>query len=151
MIQTLTLLPLRLPRVEPSDLDDSICSSPRLCFLLKGPRDIPETHPVDHLRAGSRHQEWAGRGWAYPLYKYKLSVNFWGFEQKGLSWPRSFLNVWSLSAPACLSQVATVSEDFHLISSLHFSVITFPCKKLWGTFTSACGLQSACCCLMTAN
>ena len=32
----MTLLPLRrrLPRVEPSDLDGSICSSPRLCFLL---------------------------------------------------------------------------------------------------------------------
>ena len=105
LIQTLTLLPLRrrLPRVEPSDLDGSICSSPRLCFLLKGPWDIPETHPVDRLWAGSRHQEWAGRGWAYPLYKHGLSVNFRGFEQKGLSWPHSFLAVWSLSAPACLS------------------------------------------------
>ena len=30
------MLPLkrRLPRVEPSDIDGSICSSPRLCFLL---------------------------------------------------------------------------------------------------------------------
>jgi hypothetical protein len=69
LIQTLTLLPLRrrLPRVEPSDLDGSICSSPRLCFLLKGPWDVPETHPIDGLWAGSRHQEWAGGGWAFPL------------------------------------------------------------------------------------
>ena len=44
VIQTLTLLPLRrrLPRVEPSDLDGSICSSPRLYFLLKGPWDVLE-------------------------------------------------------------------------------------------------------------
>jgi hypothetical protein len=101
LIQTLTLLPLRsrLPRVEPSHLDGSICSSPRLCFLLKGPWDIPETHPVDHLQAGSRHQDCAGGGWAYPLYKHGLSVNFRGFEQKGLSWPLSFLVVWSQPQP----------------------------------------------------
>jgi hypothetical protein len=69
LIQTLTLLPLRrrLPRVEPSDLDGSICSSPWLCFQLKGPWDSPKTHPVDRLRAGSRYQEWVGRGWAFPL------------------------------------------------------------------------------------
>ena len=79
--------------VEPSDLDGSICSSPRLCFLLKDPGDYLETSPVDRLWAGSRHQEWAGGGWAYPLYKHGLSVNFRGFEQKGLSWPRSFLDI----------------------------------------------------------
>jgi len=104
LIQTLTLLPLRrLHRVEPSDLDGSICSSPRLCFLLKCPLDVPETHPVDCLWASSRHQEWAGGGWAYPLYKHRLSINFRGFEQIGLSWPHSFLAIWSLSSPALLS------------------------------------------------
>jgi hypothetical protein len=93
LIQTLTLLPLRkrLPRVEPSDLGGSVCSSPRLCFLLKGPWDGRETHPVDRQQADSRHQEWAGGGWAYPLYKHGLWVNFRGFEQKGLSCPHSFL------------------------------------------------------------
>jgi hypothetical protein len=105
LIQTLTLLPLRRrwPRVEPSELEGSICSYPRLCFLLKGLSDIQETHPVDCLQAGSRHQEWAVGGWAYPLYKHGLSVNVRGFEQKGLSWPCSFLAFWSLSAPAHLS------------------------------------------------
>jgi hypothetical protein len=64
---------------------------------------VLETHPVDCLWVGSRHQEWAEGRWAYPLYKHGLSVNFRGFEQKGLSWPRSFLAVWSLSATAHLS------------------------------------------------
>jgi hypothetical protein len=101
LIQTLTLLPLRrrLRRVEPSDLDGSICSSPRLCFLLKGPRDVLETHPVDRLLAGSRHQEWAGGGWAYHLYKHRFSVNFRGFEQKGLSWPCSLFSPSDLFQP----------------------------------------------------
>jgi hypothetical protein len=108
LIQSLTLLPLRrrLARVEPSDLDGSICSSPRLCFLLKGPWDIPETHPVDHLRASSRHQEWAGGGCAYPLYKHGLSVNFRGLEQKHVS--IISLVVLSHTAPASHSETQLV-------------------------------------------
>ena len=105
LIQTLTLLPLRrrLPRVEPSDLDGSICSSPRLCFLLKGPWDIPGDTPCRLPTSWLQAPRMGWRGWAYPLYKHGLSVNFRGFEQKGLSWPHSFLTIWSLSAPAHLS------------------------------------------------
>ena len=62
LIQTLTLLPLRrrLPRVEPSDLDGSICSSPRLCFLLKGPWDTPCRLPMGWLQAP--RMGWQGMG-----------------------------------------------------------------------------------------
>lgn len=70
-------------------------------LLLFSETLLPAERPLRHsgdtsyyahrLLAGSRHQEWAGREWAYPLYKHGLSVNFRGFEQKGLSWPSSFL------------------------------------------------------------
>jgi hypothetical protein len=110
LIQTLTLLPLRrrLPRVEPSDLDGSICSSPWLGFLLKGPGDASETHPVDRLWASSRHQEWAGVGWAYPLYKHGLSVNFGGLEQKRVLASIIPLVVLSHTAPASHSGIQLV-------------------------------------------
>ena len=131
LIQTLTLLPLRrLPRGEPSDLDVSICSSPRLCFLLKGPWDIPETHPVDRLWADSRHQEWADREWTYPLYKHGLSVNFRGFEQKGLSWPHSFLAIWFLSAPACLSGEPSSSGHMQWLHSFCLNVLVLVVRSM---------------------
>jgi hypothetical protein len=27
------------------------------------------SYSAHHLQAGSRHQEWTGRGWAFPFYK----------------------------------------------------------------------------------
>jgi hypothetical protein len=86
----------------------SICSSPRLCFLLKGLWDILETHPVDYLWAGSRHQEWADGGWAYPLYKHRLSVNFKGLEQKPVLASIISLDVSFHTAPASHSETQLV-------------------------------------------
>ena len=128
LIPTFTLLSLRrrLPTVEPSDLDGSLCSSPRLCFLLKGAWD----DPVDHLQAGSRHQEWAIGRWAYPLYKLGLLVNFRGFEQKGLSWPPSFLAVWSLSAPACLSGEPSSSGHMQWLHSFCLNVLVLVVRSM---------------------
>ena len=34
------------------------------------------SYPASCLQAGSRHQEWIGGGWASPLYKQRLLVNF---------------------------------------------------------------------------
>jgi hypothetical protein len=109
--QILTLLPLtrRLPRVAFWPwwlyLLFSKTLLPAERSLIRS-GDTPCRSPMSWFQAP--RMSWGGGGggcgeWAYPLYKQGLSVNFRGFEQKGLSWPGPFLAVWSLSAPAPLS------------------------------------------------
>ena len=64
----------RLPSVEPSNLDGSFILSPATALsktLLPAERPLRysrgTSYPACHLQAGSRHQEWTGRGWAFPL------------------------------------------------------------------------------------
>ena len=76
------------------------------------------SYPACHLQAGSRHQEWIGRGWASPLYKHRLLVNFGGLEQKHVLASIISLAVSFHTAPASHSgtqlvwaHVATIQEE----------------------------------------
>jgi hypothetical protein len=77
LIHTLTLLPLRrkLPKVEPSDLDGSFVLPPATALsktLLPTEKPLRFSRGMSYsahrLQAGSRHQEWTGRGWAFPPF-----------------------------------------------------------------------------------
>ena len=81
LIQTLLPLSMRPPGVEPSVTCH--CSSPRHCYLMRGPGDIPETasgRSAYRLATGTKNGL-AGDG-PPPLYKHRLLVNFGGLEQK---------------------------------------------------------------------
>jgi hypothetical protein len=63
------------------------------------------SYPTLHLQAGSRHQEWTGKGvegWAFPLYKHSLLVNLRALNRI-MSWSPliSLLQSKSLLAPTC--------------------------------------------------
>ena len=87
LIQILTLLPLRrLPRVEPSCLDDSIVlppatAPPRHCYMLRGPWAILETTPypaLSHLKLVPGSKNGLLGGWTSPpLYKHSFLLNIW--------------------------------------------------------------------------
>jgi hypothetical protein len=101
LIQTSLPLSMRPPGVEPSDLDGSIVlspaaahsSSPRHCYLLRGPWNILETAScrlptayqlVTYTKNGLVGDGGGGR-WASPLYKHRLLVNF-GALNSNMSW-----------------------------------------------------------------
>ena len=82
-------------------------------LLLFSETLLPAERPLRHsgdtsyyahrLLAGSRHQEWIGRGWASPLYKHRLLVNFGALIREKFVLASFFSH--HLSAPACLSGV----------------------------------------------
>ena len=58
------------------------------------------SYPACHLQAGSRHQEWTGRGMGLYPYKHSLLVNLWALiREKKLSWLHYFLSQSSLFQP----------------------------------------------------
>ena len=76
-----------------------LCQLPLFSKTLL-PAERPLRHSGDtsyyahRLLAGSRHQEWIGRGWASPLYKHRLLVNL-GALNRNMSWPPLFLSSFS--------------------------------------------------------